>query len=44
MGLGDRLKEEVRRLKIRGQRGGGNNPLFNCLKINLFDLFSVVGF
>jgi len=41
---GDGLKEEVKRLKIRGHRGGGNIHLFNCLKINLFSVFSVVGF
>jgi hypothetical protein len=42
--FGDRLPEEVRRLKIRGHRGGGNNHLFNFLKINLFSVSSVVEF
>jgi hypothetical protein len=40
----DRLPEEVRRLKIRGHRGGGNKHFCNFLKINLFSVSSVVGF
>jgi hypothetical protein len=35
---------EVKRLKIGGHRGGGNNHFFNSRKINLFSVSSVVGF
>ena len=40
--LGDRLKEEAERVKIRGHRGGGDNHFFNSLKINFFSVSSVV--
>jgi hypothetical protein len=38
------MKEEEKRLKIRGHRGGGSHHSFNCLKINLFSVSSVVRF
>jgi len=42
--LGDPLKEEGKRLKIRGHRGEGNKDSFSSLKINLFSVSSVAGF
>jgi len=36
--------KEVKRLKIRGHRGGGNKHFCNSLKINFFSVCSVVGF
>jgi len=38
------LKEEGKRIKIRGHREGGGINFFNPLKINLLSVFSVVGF
>jgi len=42
--FGNRLPEEVKRLKIRGHRGGEDNHFLNSLKIDLFSVSSVVGF